>query len=160
MKIKEVMTPNAKAIWLTGSLSDAAQLMWQNDCGILPVVKDGRKVVGLITDRDICMATAIRNSDPSSISVEQVMTGEVYAVEPEDELDRALQLMQEHRIHRVPVVNGEGELEGILSMNDVVLRATEPEGAAGLIGYDDVVKTYQAICRHAEPRETASTASA
>jgi CBS domain-containing protein len=160
MKIKDVMTPNAKAIWLTESLSDAAQLMWDNDCGILPVIKDGRKVVGLITDRDICMATAIRSSDPSSISVEEVMTGEVYAVEPEDDLDRALQLMQEHRIRRVPVVNTEGELEGILSMNDVVLKAAETEGAADSIGYGEVMKTYQAICRHSEPPEEASTASA
>jgi CBS domain-containing protein len=159
MKIKEVMTPNAKAIWLTESLSDAAQLMWENDCGILPVIKDGRKVVGLITDRDICMAVAIRGSEPSSISIEEVMTGRVYAVEPEDELERALQLMREHRIHRVPVVNPDGELEGILSMNDVVLKAMDKDGA-GAIGYGDVVKTYQAICQHPEPREASSTASA
>jgi CBS domain-containing protein len=56
MKVKEIMTPNAKAIWLTESLADAAQLMWENDCGVLPIIKDGRKVIGMITDRDICMA--------------------------------------------------------------------------------------------------------
>ena len=60
MKVKEVMTPNVKAIWLTESLADAAKLMWENDCGVLPIIKDGRKVIGMITDRDICHRGAAR----------------------------------------------------------------------------------------------------
>ena len=161
MKVKEVMTPDAKAIWLTESLADAAKLMWENDCGILPIIKDGRKVIGMITDRDICMATAMRDSNPSSISVEEVMTGEVYAVSSEDELDKALQAMQEHRIRRLPVINAEGELEGILSMNDVVLNATAAdEPAPDSIGYADVITTYQAICQRPVPAEAQAAASA
>src|SRR5690349_21146707 len=105
MKVNEVMTPNAKAIWLTESLADAAKLMWENDCGVLPVIKDGRKVVGMITDRDICMATAMQDRNPSGISIEEVMTGEVYAVSPEDNIDQVLQTMQEHQVRRLPVVN-------------------------------------------------------
>jgi len=149
MKVKEVMTPNATAIWLTESLADAAKLMWDNDCGVLPIIKDGRKVIGMITDRDICMAMAMRDMTPSSISVEEVMTGQVYAVKPEDEVDQALQEMQEHRIRRLPVVNPEGEPEGILSMNDIVLNAKKSDTAtADSIKDSDVVKTYQAICGH------------
>ena len=75
MKVKEVMTPNATAIWLTENLADAAKLMWDNDCGVLPIIKDGRKVVGMITDRDICMAMAMRDTNPSGVSVENVMSG-------------------------------------------------------------------------------------
>ena len=100
MNVKEVMTPNPKAIWLTESLADAAKLMWENDCGVLPIIKDSRKVVGLITDRDICMAAAMQDRNPSGISVEEVMTGQIYAVNPEDNIDRALQLMQE-RVHGI-----------------------------------------------------------
>ena len=149
MKVKEVMTPNATAIWLTESLGDAAKLMWDNDCGVLPIIKDGRKVVGVITDRDICMAIAMRDTNPSCVSVEEVMTGQVYAVKPEDDVDEALREMQEHRIRRLPVVNVEGELEGILSMNDILLQAKKSNGAAAdSIKYSDVVKTYQAICGH------------
>lgn len=149
MKVKEIMTPNVKAIWLTESLTDAAQLMWENDCGVLPIIKDGRKVIGMITDRDICMALAMRDRNPSGVSVEEVMTGQVYSVNPEDDIDQALEAMQEHKIRRLPVVNAEGELEGILSMNDVVLNAETSNGAAAdPIKYKDVVKTYQAICRH------------
>ena len=152
MKVKDVMTPNAKAIWLTESLADAAKLMWENDCGVLPIIKDGRKVVGLITDRDICMAAAMRDRTPSGISVEEVMTSQVYAVNPEDNIDLALQVMQEHHIRRLPVINPEGELEGILSMNDVVLHANASDGTTGnSIHYGDVVKTYQAICQHPVP---------
>lgn len=160
MKVKDVMTPNAKAIWLTESLADAAKLMWENDCGVLPIIKDGRKVIGMITDRDICMAMAMRDTKPSGISVEEVMTGQVYAVKPEDNIDQALQTMQEHKIRRLPVISSEGELEGILSMNDVVLNARDSKGAAkGSINYGEVVKTYQAICQHPVPAAASATAS-
>jgi CBS domain-containing protein len=160
MKVKELMTPDAKAIWLTESLADAARLMWENDCGVLPIIKDGRKVIGLITDRDVCMASAMRDRNPSAISVEEVMTGQVYAVNPEENIDQALQLMQQHQIRRLPVIDPEGELQGILSMNDIVLHA-KPNAAAGdSIDYGDVVKTYQAICQHPLPTAAASSASA
>jgi CBS domain-containing protein len=153
MKVKEVMTPNAKAIWLTESLSDAAEMMWENDCGVLPIIKDGRTVIGMITDRDICMAVAMRDRNPSGVSVEEVMTGQVYSVNPEDDVDQALQAMKEHKVRRLPVVNDNGELEGILSMNDVVLAAGEG------IDYSDVVKTYQAICSHPVPAAASATSS-
>jgi CBS domain-containing protein len=160
MKVKDVMTPNAKTIWLTESLADAARTMWENDCGVLPIVKD-QKVVGMITDRDICMATAMRKSNASSISVEEVMTGKVYAVKPEDDVDDALLLMQQYQVRRVPVINSEGELEGVLSMNDIVLKVKASDGAAGdLLGYDEVVKTYQAICQHPLPAAATSSVSA
>lgn len=161
MKVKELMTPNAIAIWLTESLADAAKLMWENDCGVLPIIQDGRKVIGLITDRDICMAAAMRDRNPSSISVEEVMTGQVYGVDPDDNIAHALQTMQEHRIRRLPVIDPEGELQGILSMNDIVLHAKEPDEAAeDSIDYGDVVKTYQAICQHPLPATATLTASA
>jgi CBS-domain-containing membrane protein len=151
MKVKEVMTPDAKAIWITESLADAAKEMWENDCGVLPIVKDGRKVVGMITDRDICMAAAMRDRNPSSISVEEVMNATVYAAEPEEDVEQALQTMREHQIRRLPVLNLEGELQGIVSMNDIVLKAKERNGKKPQIGYTDVVKTYQAICEHPLP---------
>lgn len=158
MKVKEVMTPNPTAIWLTESLADAAKLMWDNDCGVLPVIKDGRKVVGMITDRDICMATAIRDSNPSAISLEEVMSPRVRATNLEDEIVEALETMKAYKLRRLPVVNAEGELAGILSMNDVVLKAKETDGEpAQAIDYADVVETYQAICQHPVQSATAAT---
>jgi CBS-domain-containing membrane protein len=158
MKVKEVMTPDAKAIWITESLADAAKEMWENDCGALPIIKDGRKVVGMITDRDICMAAAMRDRNPSAVSVEEVMNRVVYAAEAEDDIEQALQTMREHKVRRLPVLNLEGELQGIVSMNDIVLKA-KGNGKKPKIDYGDVVKTYQAICEHPLPMVQAVTAT-
>ena len=157
MKVKDVMTSDAKAIWITESLADAAKEMWENDCGVLPIIKDGRRVVGMITDRDICMATAMRDKNPSSISVEEVMNATVYAAQRDEDVEQALQTMREHRIRRLPVLNLEGELQGMLSMNDIVLKA-QTNGKKAPIDYADVVKTYQAICEHPLPMVQAATA--
>lgn len=149
MKVKGLMTQDAKAIWLTESLANAAKSMWENDCGILPVIKDGRKVVGMITDRDICMAAAMRERSASAISVEEVITGKVFSVKPDDEIEVALHLMQEHKVRRLPVLGEEGELRGVLSINDVVMNARPANGKqTSPLSYANVVKTYKAICEH------------
>ena len=158
MKVKELMTPDAKAIWLTQSLADAAKEMWENDCGALPIVKDGHKVVGMITDRDICMATAMRDRNPSAISVEEVMSRTVYAAEAEEDIEQALQTMREHKVRRLPVLNLEGELQGIVSMNDIVLKA-KGNGKKPKIDHEEVLKTYQAICEHPLPMVQTATAT-
>ncbi|MGQ0762124.1 MAG: CBS domain-containing protein [Acidobacteriota bacterium] len=100
MKIKEVMTPDARATWITDSLADAAKTMWENDCGILPIIKDGRKVLGMITDRDICMAAAMRDRNPSAISVEEVMNRIVYATAAEEDIEQYQAICE----HPVPMV--------------------------------------------------------
>ena len=153
MKVKEIMTGDAKFCDLNASLADAAKTMWANDCGILPVVKDGKEIVGLITDRDICMGIAMRDSNPSGISVEEVMTGAVSSVTPDDDVHQALEIMQKHRVRRLPVVDAEGQLKGMLSMNDVTLQAEEQEGRKAEISFSDVMKTYKAICAHPIPVE-------
>jgi len=151
MKVKEVMTEQPAAVWITDSLASAAISMWENDCGILPILKDDRKVVGLITDRDICMATAIRNRPESTISVEEVMSGTVYSVAPSDDIHKALEVMREHKLRRLPVLDKAGELKGMISMNDIVLRAEEANGKKPPLTFHDVVKTYKAICKHPVP---------
>lgn len=156
MKVKDVMTVDPVAIWLTESLASAAKSMWENDCGIMPIIKDGRKVVGVITDRDICMATAVRNRPESTISVEEVMSGKMFSVKPDDDIHSALQLMQDHKVRRLPVMDEEGELKGMLSMNDIVLKAQETNGKKPPVTFHDVVKTYKAICEHPVPMVAAA----
>ncbi len=160
MKAKEIMTGNAKACTPTSNLAEAAGFMWDNDCGILPVVAQGGKVVGLITDRDICMAAATKNRHLENIAVEEVASGRVFSCKPDDDVHTALQTMQDKKIRRLPVVADDGTLEGILSMNDIVLKAQETTSkpATG-ISYGEVVSTYKAICAHWLPTQQAQLAA-
>jgi CBS domain-containing protein len=160
MKVKEIMTRNAKACTLTEYLSSAASLMWENDCGVLPVVAEGGKVVGLITDRDICMAANLKSRNLWNIAVEDVISRQVFGCKPEDDIHTALKIMQEKRVRRLPVVADDGTLVGILSLNDVVLNATEPKDKKlPELSYGDVVNTYRAICQHRLPAQKAQTAA-
>jgi CBS domain-containing protein len=159
MKVQEVMTTNAKVCTLTDNLSAAAGLMWENDCGALPVVAEGEKVVGLITDRDICMAANLNNRNLWNIAVEEVISGRLFACTPEDDIHSALKTMQENKIRRLPVVAADGTLEGILSLNDIVLKAAEPKDKkATELSYADVVKTYKSICEHRLPTQAQAAA--
>lgn len=87
------------------------------------------------------------------------MSPSVYSVKPDDDVRKALELMQEHKVRRLPVLNADGELKGMLSMNDLVLRAEEPNGKKKpRLSFQDVMKTYKAICEHPVPM-TAAAAS-
>ena len=159
MKVKEVMSTNPKVCTLGDNLSAAAGLMWEHDCGILPVVAEGGKVVGLITDRDICMAANLKNERLSNLAVEDVISGDVYACKPEENIRSALKIMQENRVRRLPVIATDGTLQGILSMNDLVLKADEPkEKKAPELSYGDVVNTYKSICQHRVTLQAQATA--
>ena len=149
MKVKDVMTRGAKACMPETSLAEAAASMWLNDCGVLPVVSVEDKVVGMITDRDICFGATTNSRPPSEVSVGEVITGKVFACGAEDDIRVALKTMQRERVRRLPVVGDGGRLEGIVSMNDVVLRAVEQaDGKAPELTYADVVETYKGICAH------------
>jgi CBS-domain-containing membrane protein len=155
MKVKEIMTSELSVCDLNASLAEAAKVMWNKDCGILPVLKDGKELVGLITDRDICMGIAMRDRVPSGVSVEEVMTGKVYSVMSDDDVQQALETMRQHKVRRLPVVDAEGKLTGMLSLNDVTLRAEKPaNNRASSLSLRDVMKTYKAICTHQIPAET------
>lgn len=151
MKVKEIMTASPKACSLSNNLADAAGLMWDNDCGILPVVAEG-KVVGLVTDRDICMAAALKGRQLTNIAVEETISGKVFFCKPDDDVHSALKTMQENKVRRLPVVAADGTLKGVLSMNDVVLKAEEAkEKKRPELSYSDVVNTFKSICEHRLP---------
>jgi CBS domain-containing protein len=150
------MTANPKACTLTNNLAEAASLMWDNDCGILPVVAEGGKVIGLVTDRDICMAAATKARQLENIAVEDTISGKVFACKPEEDIRNALNTMKEKKVRRLPVVAADGTLVGMLSMNDVVLRAEEAkEKKMPELSYGDVVSTFKSICAHLLPKTTA-----
>lgn len=147
MKIAELMTRNVRPCSPRSSLAHAAQLMWDHDIGALPVVDDEQRVIGMITDRDICIAAATKHQDIAGIRVGEVTTGQVYSCKPEHDVREALKTFQQARVRRLPVVDDDGRLQGILSMNDIVLRAEGGRGKnAGDIPYAEVVNTFKVIC--------------
>jgi CBS domain-containing protein len=149
MKVEDVMTKDVRTCRLQTNLADAAMRMWRNDCGVLPVVADGEKVVGMITDRDICMAAATKHRDPTNIRVSEVISGKVYSCSPDVNIHEALKIMREKQVRRLPIIRTEdGKLVGILSLNDVALK--EQGGAKAELSAEDVEQTMRAICAHRE----------
>ena len=153
MKVREVMRKQAVFCGLNTTLAAAVDLMCKNGFGFLPVVGEGGNVIGVITDRDISIALGTRNEKPADVLVKDVTLLQQYTFPklftctPEDDLHCVLKTMRMERIRRVPVIDGEGSLLGILSMDDIVLRACARAGKQD-ISCKDVVDAYKAICAH------------
>jgi CBS domain-containing protein len=103
--------------------NSAAQIMWEHDCGVVPVVDGGGRVVGVLTDRDLCMAVHFQNRPLTEIPVAGVMAQQVCTCVADDDVADAERVMAERQIHRLPVVNEQGSLVGILSLADVARQA-------------------------------------
>jgi CBS domain-containing protein len=146
MKVKEAMMGTPYHIPLEANLGMAAELMWKGNCGFLPVVDAAKKVCGVLTDRDICVALGTRNQTAGQVLVEEVVQRKVYTCNPEDDIHVALHTMGEGHIRRLPVVDFSGNLAGVLSMDDLLLRA-EPNrvGKEPELSADEVVRGFRAI---------------
>jgi CBS domain-containing protein len=155
MKVEDVMTETVTSCRPDDNLAEAVALMWRVDCGTLPVVADGGKLIGMITDRDIAMAVGTKNRRPSEIPVSDVMSREVFACSPDDDIHIALKTMRKDRVRRLPAIDDKGLLRGIVSANDIVLHAQKFDGRKTIdLSYDDAVNTLKAICEHRHPRAT------
>jgi CBS domain-containing protein len=149
MKVQDVMTETARFCRPENNLAEATAIMWEADCGFLPVVAEGGELIGVITDRDIAIALGTRDIRPSQIPVSAAMSSTVDTCSPADDIHTALKAMRRDQIRRLPVVNDEGLLMGIISMNDVVLQSQPiTNHRASRLSYEDVVNTYKAICEH------------
>jgi CBS domain-containing protein len=146
MKVQDVMTKDVKTCKVDADLSMAARTMWMRDCGVLPVVNDEGEVVGILTDRDICIAAGSKNHEPSSIPVSEVITRRVHTCSPGADIHEALEIMRANQVRRLPVVDEQGKLCGILSLNDVAIKAREVRDSTELSA-EDVENTLEAICR-------------
>ncbi|MEW6731800.1 MAG: CBS domain-containing protein [Acidobacteriota bacterium] len=152
-KVEDIMTRDVKSCALNGNLAEAVALMWENDCGVLPVLDNDGKVTGIITDRDISVAVGTRGKLASEISVGEVVSGEVFTCLPDDDVKEAIEIMRSAKIRRLPVVNNEKMLQGILSLNDIVLRAEEVKGKeVPDLSYKDVAITLKVVCEHRVPK--------
>jgi CBS domain-containing protein len=122
-QVREVMTSNPTSCSSQDSVADAAKAMSREDVGPIPVV-DGERLVGLLTDRDIVVRVVAEGRDPQSTTVGDVASSDLATVSPDEDLDRALQLLAERRVRRLPVVEGE-RLVGILAQADIARQGND-----------------------------------
>lgn len=120
MRVRDVMKPTAVCCRRDMNLAAAVELLWVNNCGMLPVVGKAGKLEGVITDRDICIATGTRNRLPSELTVQEVASKNAITCKPDDEIHEALHTMAERQVRRLPVVDHDGVPQGILSMDDII----------------------------------------
>src|SRR6266568_1902991 len=122
--IRDVMTANPVTVSEKDSIREVARIMAREDTGVVPVV-DGKKVIGMITDRDIVVRLVAEGKDPSSAKVNEAMTKDVRSVKEDSSITDALQLMSTAQIRRVAVVNNNNEIVGIVSMKDIATEAKD-----------------------------------
>jgi CBS domain-containing protein len=160
MKIREIMVKSPKYCDPGSNCAAAIERLWSTGCGALPVVDAGKKVVGIITDRDICIALGTRNRRPAELLVGEVMTSDVATCRADDDIHDALHTMRLRKVRRLPVVDAAGRLEGILCATDVLLYARHEDGSRPELSYENVVATLRAIYWHDGPHEDASRSQA
>jgi CBS domain-containing protein len=125
VEVAEIMTTDVQTCGVGDTLERAARLMWDHDCGAIPVLDERGHTIAIVTDRDICMAAYTQGKPLWAIPVTVAASHRVHSVLPDASLAVAHQLMKMHRIRRLPVVDHGGNLVGILSMADLV-RAARP----------------------------------
>jgi len=158
VEVQDIMTKRTVSCKPESSLADAAVLMWKHDCGFLPVIGDGGNVIGVITDRDISIALGTRDSRPKDVMVWNVMPKALFTCTAGEDVHCALKTLRAQRIRRLPVIDAEGTLVGILSIDDIALKARGRVSAKD-VSFEDVEDTYKAIQRRA-PRKKGTSAAA
>jgi len=134
-KCKKIMTKNPVCCLPTDMVAKAAKLMKSKNIGSLPVIENGQtqKLVGIVTDRDLTLKIVAEGLDAKSTKVEAVMTRKVVTCRAEDDLQKALDAMAEHQLRRIPVVDNDNQLLGIIAQADVATRVDKPKKTAALV---------------------------
>ena len=146
MIVQSLMTKNPKCCRSEESLKTAAHIMWECDIGSIPVVDREQRVVGMITDRDICMAAHFQDRPLSEIQVQQVMASKIVACRPDDDVKTAERLMRDNQVRRVPVIDRDGHLLGLMTVNDLARKAASDRHLSSpQVGEAGVVTTLAAI---------------
>ena len=123
--IRDLMTPNPATIEPNQPVAEAARLMREYDAGIIPIV-EGDRLSGTVTDRDITIRVVAEGRDPQSTTIGEIASRDIVTIDPEQNLDEALRLMAQHQVRRLPVVEEDGRLVGMLAQADVA-RTQSPE---------------------------------
>lgn len=157
MRVRSLMSTAVHSCTSEQPLSQAARLLWEYDVGAVPVVDAAGRPVAMITDRDICMAAYLRGAPIAEIDVASAMSTDLFTCHVDDPLSEAERTMMTRQVRRLPVVDDDGKLVAVLSLNDIVLaRKTNALGKVKAFLRGDVVETLAAISKHREGGEQAA----
>lgn len=159
MNVDHFMSHDVRSCKPSDSLTDAAMVMWRRDCGFVPVADTPNgALVGVVTDRDICMAVATKHRPIDSIPVGEIMNRHVITCLPTDDVKVAMDRMAAAQIHRMPVVDKKGQVKGVISMNDLILAAESSEiRKSSAVSNNDVVRVLKAVSAHRVPAAVAAS---
>lgn len=160
MKVEQLMTRSVQTCTSDDPLNAVARIMWECECGCVPVVEQGNgatRVVGMITDRDICMAAYTQGRPLSEILVRSVMSRDVRSCRSTDSIGAALKILEQHQLHRLPVLDQNESLIGLLSIADVAREAAREHRREKKEVTDvEVGEVVEAISAPHPPREVAA----
>jgi len=155
MKAKDLMTKPAITCHVNDTLNLAAQKMWDHDCGALAVVNDDGALTGIITDRDICMAAHFQGRPLADCLVNSAMATRVLSANADQSVNELEQLMAEHQIRRIPIVDAANTPIGMVSLNDLAIEASQPDTQMKH-GLAKIAHTLAVICQPRAPRQRAA----
>jgi len=148
MNISDVMTRDVKFCSPDMRLDQVAMMMWDGDYGVIPVVDNENRPIGMVTDRDIVMCCALNQKSLKELTISTIIGNrELFSCSANDELESALSIMKERKVRRLPVTNDQGYLAGILSIGDIV-AFTEEAKSATAIPYEVTMNTLKAVAIH------------
>jgi len=146
MKVRDVMTKSAVCCKPETNIGAAVELLWTHNCGMLPVVNNEGNLIGVITDRDICIAMGTRNRLPGDLTVREVAVTTVASCRADDEIHSAMRNMAEHHVRRLPVVDDRNVPVGVLSMDDIVVHGDMKKWEGGCELYsEEIVRCLKRI---------------
>ena len=148
MQVEQIMTKDVCSCSPGMNAATAAELMWNKNCGSIPIVEDGGRVVGIVTDRDLFLALGTSNRRPEELSLGEIMHKDLALCNPGSDVRNALRTMAQRQLRRLPVVDESGALRGMLSLADVALRADDELSL-------DVLNVVRAVCDRRNRRRAA-----
>lgn len=148
MDVTDVMQRSVKLCGVNTTLETAGVTMWESDCGALPVVDDSGRVIGIITDRDIAVTAALNHRPLWEMKCgELVESRPLYTCRPNEDIKQALKTMWAQKVRRLPVIDDDGRIVGILSVDDII--ASAERGTRGRVvpdlSYDDAMNALKAV---------------
>lgn len=149
MNVEDLMTTAVETCRPGDTLNRPAQIMWERDCGAIPVVDDDGRPIAMITDRDICIAAYTTGRPLGSVPVSLAMSRRIVVCAQHEPVAMAESIRRSQQIRRLPIVDREGKLVGLLSLNDIATHAKKPRKAGLLadgLGPDAIASTLAAIC--------------